>query len=184
MKIRKRVLASLGTFIVIGAVVGTLKAHSNHVPQHSGPDIGSPVQTPKKAEEQFKNIRILKGIPADQLFPTMEFMSASLGVNCEFCHVKNAFEKDDKKPKQTARKMMEMMFTINRENFDGRRNVTCYSCHRGDAKPLAIPVVMAEKPKTTGELHGAVAGGTEKGSSASSPSAEQLLDKYVQALGG
>jgi photosynthetic reaction center cytochrome c subunit len=184
MKIRKRVLASLGTFIVMGAVVGTLKAHSGHVPQHSGPDIGSPAQMPRKAEEQFKNIRILKGIPAEQLFPTMEFMSASLGVNCEFCHVKNAFEKDDKKPKQTARKMMEMMFAINKDNFDGRRNVTCYSCHRGDAKPLAIPVVMTEEPKTTGEPHGAVAGGTEKESSAGSPSAEQLLDKYVQALGG
>lgn len=184
MKIGKRVLASLGTFIVIGAVVGTVKAHSNHVPQHSVPDIGSPAQTPRKAEEQFKNIRILKGIPAEQLFPTMEFMSASLGVNCEFCHVKNAFEKDDKKPKQTARKMMEMMFAINQDNFDGRRNVTCYSCHRGDAKPLAIPVVMTEEPKTTGEPHGVVAGGTEKESSAGSPSAEQLLDKYVQALGG
>ena len=184
MKIRKRVLASLGIFIVIVAVIGTLKAHSNHVPQHSGPDIGGPVQTPKKAEEQFKNIQILKGIPAEQLFPTMEFISASLGVNCEFCHVKNAFEKDDKKPKQTARKMMEMMFAINKDNFDGRRNVTCYSCHRGDAKPLAIPVVMAAEPKATGEPHGAAAGGTEKESSASSPSAEQLLDKYVKALGG
>lgn len=184
MKIGKRVLASLGTFIVIGAVVGTVKAHSNHVPQHSVPDSGSPAQTLRKAEEQFKNIRILKGIPAEQLFPTMEFMSASLGVNCEFCHVKNAFEKDDKKPKQTARKMMEMMFAINQDNFDGRRNVTCYSCHRGDAKPLAIPVVMTEEPKTTGEPHGVVAGGTEKESSAGSPSAEQLLDKYVQALGG
>ena len=184
MKIRKRVLASLGTFIVIGAVVGTLRAHSNHVPQHSGPDIGGAVQTPRKAEEQFKNIRILKGIPAEQLFPTMEFMSASLGVNCEFCHVKNAFEKDDKKPKQTARKMMEMMFAINKDNFDGRRNVTCYSCHRGDAKPLAIPVVMTAEPKTTGEPHGTVAGGTEKESSAGGPPAEQLLDKYVQALGG
>jgi hypothetical protein len=105
-------------------------------------------------------------------------------VNCEFCHVKNAFEKDDKKPKQTARKMMEMMFAINQDNFDGRRNVTCYSCHRGDAKPLAIPVVMTEEPKTTGEPHGVVAGGTEKESSAGSPSAEKLLDKYVQALGG
>lgn len=184
MKIRKRVLASLATFIVIGAVVGTLKAYSNHIPQHSGPDIGSPAQTPKKAEEQFKNIQVLKGIPAEQLFPTMEFMSASLGVNCEFCHVKNAFEKDDKKPKQTARKMMEMMFAINKDNFDGRRNVTCYSCHRGDAKPLAIPVVMTEEPKATGEPHGAVTGTTEKESSAGSPSAGQLLDKYVQALGG
>jgi len=184
MKIGKRVLVFLGAFVVTVAVVGTLKAHSTHAPQHSGPEIGSPAQTPKKAEEQFKNIRVLKGIPAEQLFPTMEFISASLGVNCEFCHVKNEFEKDDKKPKQTARKMMEMMFAINKDNFDGRRDVTCYSCHRGNAKPLAIPVVMTEEPKPTGEPNEAVTGGREKGSSAGTPSAEQLLDKYVQAIGG
>jgi len=81
----------------------------------------------RKAEEQFKNIQVLKGIPADQLFPTMQFISASLGVECEFCHVQNAFEKDDKKSKQTARKMMEMMFAINKDNFAGNRAVTCNS---------------------------------------------------------
>lgn len=183
--IRLRVLAFVGTFIVMGAVVRTLEAHSNRTPQHSGADLASPVETPKKAEEQFKNIKVLKGIPAEQVFPTMEFISASLGVNCEFCHVKNAFEKDDKKPKQTARKMMEMMFAINKDNFDGRRNVTCYSCHRGDAKPLAIPVVMTEEPKTmAGEPHGAAADGTEEGAARNGPSAQQLLEKYVQALGG
>ena len=64
----------------------------------------------KLAEEQFKNIQVLKGVPAEQIFPTMQFISASLGVECEFCHVQNAFEKDDKKPKQTARKMIDMMF--------------------------------------------------------------------------
>jgi hypothetical protein len=183
--IRLRVLVSVGAFIVVAAVVSTLEAHSNHIPQHSGPDIASPVQAPKKAEEQFKNIQVLKGIPAEQLFPTMEFISASLGVKCEFCHVKNAFEKDDKKPKQTARKMMEMMFAINKDNFDGRRNVTCYSCHHGDTKPLPIPVVMTEESKTMpGEAHGAVADGAEKGVARSSPTAQQLLEKYVQALGG
>src|SRR5438105_3804563 len=153
------------------------------------PHAGSTPQTPsggapRLAEEQFKNIKVLKGIPAEELFPTMQFITASLGVECEFCHVKNAFEKDDKKPKQTARKMMEMMFAINKDNFDGRRDVTCYSCHRGNAKPLAIPVVMTEEPKATGEPHGAEAGATEKGSSAGGPSAQQLLEKYVQALGG
>src|SRR5215471_16833646 len=108
---------------------------------------------PKKAEEQFKNIQVLKGIPADQVFPTMQFIAASLGVECDFCHVQNAFEKDDKKPKQTARKMMEMMFAINKENFQGNREVTCYSCHRGSANPAAIPAVMTEEMKGMGEPH-------------------------------
>jgi photosynthetic reaction center cytochrome c subunit len=49
--------------------------------------------------------------------------------------VEGAPEKDDKKPKQVARKMMQMMFAINQENFEGKREVTCYSCHRGALIP-------------------------------------------------
>jgi len=141
---------------------------------------------PKKAEEQFKNIQVLKGIPAEQLFPTMQFITASLGVECEFCHVHDAFEKDDKKPKQTARKMMEMMFAINADNFDNHRAVTCNSCHRGSIHPLAIPVVMTEEPKeAAADPHrseaDAKAGELKE---TAGPTADQLLDKYVQALGG
>src|SRR5512139_1862228 len=44
-------------------------------------------QAPKKASEQFKNIQVLKDVPADQLIPTMQFMAASLGVGCDLCHV-------------------------------------------------------------------------------------------------
>ena len=141
---------------------------------------------PKKAEEQFKNIQVLKGIPAEQVFPTMQFITASLGVECEFCHVQNAFDKDDKKPKQTARKMMEMMFAINKENFDGHREVTCYSCHRGSSHPAAIPAVMAdETPRRAGEPHRMESEPKPaETKSGEAQTAEQLLDKYVQAVGG
>jgi len=141
---------------------------------------------PKKAEEQFKNIQVLKGIPAEQVFPTMQFITASLGVECEFCHVKNAFDKDDKKPKQTARKMMEMMYAINKNNFDGHREVTCYSCHGGNAHPAAIPAVMADEPPgKPGEPHGMESGPKPaETKSNEGPTAAQLLDKYVQAAGG
>jgi hypothetical protein len=141
---------------------------------------------PKKAEEVFKNIQVLKGIPADQVFPTMQFITASLGVECDFCHVRDAFEKDDKKPKATARKMMEMMFAINADNFDRHRAVTCYSCHRGSAKPVAIPAVMIEEPKQPmGEPHGAEADKkSSDGKESTGPTADQLLDKYIQAVGG
>jgi photosynthetic reaction center cytochrome c subunit len=139
----------------------------------------SPAATPKKAEEQFKNIQVLKGIPADEIGPTMEFVAASLGVRCDYCHVQNAFDKDDKKPKQTARKMMEMMFAINKNNFDNHRAVTCYSCHHGIAKPVAIPAVMADEP--TGAPHGIE---TANNDAKSLPAAGALLDKYLQAVGG
>ena len=69
---------------------------------------------PKLAEEEFKNIQALKGIPADQLIPSMQFIAASLGVECEYCHVARAFDKDDKKPKVTARKMIAMMTANNK----------------------------------------------------------------------
>lgn len=55
----------------------------------------APGQSPKTAEQQFKNIQVLKGAPADQVIPAMQFISSSLGVECDFCHVQNAFDKDD-----------------------------------------------------------------------------------------
>jgi hypothetical protein len=161
----------LALLAVSGIVIGAAKAQTP-TPPASAP-------APKKAEEQFKNIQTLKGIPAEQLIPTMQFISTSLGVECEFCHVQDAFDKDEKKSKQTARKMMTMMFAINKDNFDGHREVTCYSCHRGSTDPVSTPVIAAEEPKVTATEVIKV-GATE----ASQPSADQLFDKYVQAVGG
>ena len=81
--------------------------------QSSAPKAPAAPAGPKLAEEEFKNIQALKGIPADQVIPSMQFIAASLGVECEFCHVAHANEKDDKKPKVTARKMINMMMAIN-----------------------------------------------------------------------
>jgi len=171
------VVASLA---VCAVVAGGAKAQSSGTP-HAGPGTAVPQGAEKKAEEQFKNIQVLKGVPADQIFPTMQFVTASLGVECDYCHVQGAFEKDDKKSKQTARKMMEMMFAINKDNFEGHREVTCYSCHRGSAKPAGTPPVMTEEPKEA-------MGGPKKPDSEpkefSGPSPDQLLEKYVQAAGG
>jgi len=136
----------------------------------------APDAAPKTASEQFKNIQVLKDIPAEQLIPAMQFMSASLGVECEFCHVHGAMDKDDKKPKVTARKMITMMFAINKDNFEGHREVTCYSCHRGAADPVAIPVITNEDAAPTAE--------TASSEKPALPAADQLLDKYLAAVGG
>jgi photosynthetic reaction center cytochrome c subunit len=132
----------------------------------------------KLAEEQFKNIQVLKGIPADQLIPAMQFITASLGVDCEYCHDHQAMDSDDKKPKKIARQMMAMMFDIDKNNFDGRLDVTCYSCHRGAAKPVSIPVIKDE------EMAGVGAPGKKQVENAALPKPEELLDKYLAALGG
>ena len=173
------VLVGIAFCVSFGFVTTSAKSRANTAGQHDTAQPAITGQSPKKAEEQFKNIQVLKGIPAEQLVPSMMFITASLGVQCDFCHVPNAFEKDDKKPKQTARKMMEMMFAINKDNFEGNRVVTCNSCHRGTAKPQPIPAVVTEEP--TGPTGGPKP--TEAKDSAG-PTADQLLDKYVQAAGG
>ena len=180
---RAEVLMIFAFVAVIGFVILGAKTQSGGMAQGPGaPQASASAAGPKKAEEQFKNIQVLKGVPAEEIFPTMQFIAASLGVECDFCHVQNAFEKDDKKPKQTARKMMEMMFAINADNFDGHREVTCYSCHRGNAHPQAIPAVMTED--STPKANEGMGQSTTSGAKETGPTAEQLVDKYVQALGG
>lgn len=172
-------------FAVVGLLLGSGTATSGAKSQSGEPSTNSNAPSPKKAEEQFKNIQALKGMPADQLIPAMQFITASLGVECQFCHVRDAFEKDDKKPKQTARKMMAMMFAINKDNFEGEREVTCYSCHRGSVDPVGMPPVMAEdaKPVTTEPAPVEKAGNSTEVKPAL-PTADQLFDRYLQAVGG
>jgi photosynthetic reaction center cytochrome c subunit len=150
--------------------------------QHTEQKAGTPKPGGQKlAEEQFKNIQVLKGIPADQLIPGMQFIAASLGVDCEYCHDHEAFDSDDKKPKKIARGMMTMMFNIDKNNFDGRLEVTCYSCHRGAAKPVSIPVIKEEEAGGPGA---AGAEGKKAGENAALPKADDLLDKYLAEVGG
>lgn len=137
----------------------------------------SPEQSSQPAEQVFKNVQVLKGIPGYELLPAMQFISSSLGVECEFCHVRGAFEKDDKKPKQIARKMIEMQMAIDRDNFKGQHEVTCYSCHRGAENPVSTPVISAELPKRA-EAESAEA------ATPALPSADDILNKYIQAVGG
>src|ERR1051326_3280270 len=95
-------------------------------------------QRPQMAEEVFKNVQILKGIPVDQFMSTMGFFSASLALNCSDCHVEKsgsdwARYADETARKQMARKMMLMVNSINNTNFGGRQVVTCNTHHRGGA---------------------------------------------------
>ena len=125
----------------------------------------------------MKNIQVLKGTPSDQIFPAMEFISNSLGVNCTFCHVENHFDKDDKKPKKTARAMMRMTLALNKSTFDARREVTCYSCHRGAQHPEDVPLVAAQP--TTFSLSG-----DSEPLPTNLPTVSEILDRYIASLGG
>ena len=133
---------------------------------------GGPPGGDKPAEQVYKNIQVFKGLPSSQLLGAMNFMAGSLGVGCNHCHVVNQFAKDDKPTKQTARKMILMMRKINEDNFGGALNINCSTCHAGRTRPGLLP------PLTVSDA-GASAKTTEP-----LPAVDEVLDKYVQALGG
>jgi photosynthetic reaction center cytochrome c subunit len=133
----------------------------------------------KTAEQVYKNIVQLKGTPADQLPAAMQFISASLGVECETCHVRDKYEADDKGAKRTAREMMAMTATINKESFRGQQTITCYSCHRGSERPVASPPVLeSDMPATP------AAAAPRPPAGAAAPTADDIVTKYLTAVGG
>jgi photosynthetic reaction center cytochrome c subunit len=154
--------------LAIIAILGTLVVARAQNPPRSAV---------KTAAQEFKNIQVMKDIPAEQLIPAMQFITASLGVECEYCHVEHAFDKDDKKPKKIARSMIEMMMNINKENFEGHREVTCYSCHRGSVNPVSVPIISAEQ-----KIPEMMAGKEAEKTTLPKPGA--LLEKYLAAVGG
>jgi photosynthetic reaction center cytochrome c subunit len=129
----------------------------------------------KTAEQSYKNIQVLKGVPASQIEAVMASFTGSLGVRCNHCHIPGQFEKDDKPAKQTARKMIRMVFELNKGSFDGRGAVTCVTCHRGQTKPANVPVLGQSLWLPSNQA---------AKQEAPLPSAEQILERYVQASGG
>ncbi|HME10398.1 MAG TPA: photosynthetic reaction center cytochrome c subunit family protein [Bryobacteraceae bacterium] len=105
-------------------------------PESAGEPLRKPEQT---AGERFKNVKMLKDVPASSLLNTMRYFAFSLGKDCEHCHVKDHFDAEDKKEKETARKMMELSHDTNEKFFDGKQEVRCYTCHQGHDKPESTP---------------------------------------------
>ena len=137
---------------------------------------------PLLAEQVFKNIQVLRGIPVDDFLGTMGIMAAALQFDCSDCHVAAGTEKvdwaADTPRKQMARVMVTMVATINKNNFGGRQLVTCWTCHRNRDKPLVTPDMatiygtpVVERDDVLVQAPGA-------------PSAESILDRYIEAAGG
>lgn len=148
------------------------------------------------AAQHYKNIQVLKDIPAEELIPAMRFIESALGVECEFCHAgTNSPEdraKDDKKEKGTARDMMKMMKQINDTSFEGRTEVTCATCHNGHSRPQAFgPMATVEsvKERVAAEPPRPPQGQQQPAAQAppappAFPAADQLFAKYEEAIGG
>jgi outer membrane lipoprotein-sorting protein len=149
----------------------------------------APAQTPAQnqllAENVFKNITALRGISVDEFMGTMGVFSSALGISCEDCHTGGSnnwelYAKDVNPRKQMARRMVAMMADINKQHFGGRQVVTCFSCHRGSLRPRVTPsLTLLYSPVTLDELDVLLPPAPE-----GTPAPAQILDKYLQALGG
>ena len=137
---------------------------------------------PMTSDQAFKNVQVLKGIPLDDFMGTMGVMTGSLMVDCSECHVAAGTDSvnwaQDTQMKVMARKMIVMMNNLNRDNFSGRQMVTCYSCHHGRDRPLTTPTVESVYSPARDEMDDVLI--QEPGQ----PAAEQIVDKYIQAIGG
>jgi hypothetical protein len=98
------------------------------------------------AEQVFKNIQSLKGMPAGRLVRVMNMgYSRALGVSCLHCHFGQDYSSDEKRQKRAAREMMAMNKIINErlrslQNLEGKPEeifVNCATCHRGQTDPNA-----------------------------------------------
>lgn len=144
----------------------------------------APAERPQLAEQVFKNVQLLRGIPVKEFMGTMGMFSASTGLNCIECHVEEAGGDwaryaDDTELKRTTRRMIGMVNSLNKSMFGGRRAVSCYTCHRGTNRPQVIPnlavqygdPIIIEADEILAQAPG-------------EPTPDQIFDKYIQAVGG
>jgi len=143
----------------------------------------SPADASPLSEQYFKNVQVLKGMPVDTFLDAMGMFAASMGNDCTFCHAKEvgfsreAFSQETPRIRR-ARQMIRMMQGLNDQNFGGRPQVTCFTCHRGDSQPVTSPSfaiqygVPPDEPNTVNFP-------TEEGVSAT-----QVFERYLTAIGG
>ena len=170
-------LAGLLTVFLVGATLAARGQTGAAAPAEPRPLL---------SEQAFKNVRVLRGIPVKEFMETMGFFAASLSLNCSDCHSQASASNwanyaDDTPLKQATLRMILMVNALNRTNFNGAPAVTCYTCHRGSQRPKVIPSLAQqysappdEDPDEI-EPHPAVR---------PTMTAEQILDRYIQAIGG
>lgn len=186
--LRRMTLRAASVVFLSAALLAGARAYGQTGTQAGGqaapqkPAQAAPAQKELMAEDVYKNIQVLRGVPENQFLSTMGFFSASIGESCEFCHDDESswagYAKDNEH-KQTARKMILMMNAINKSYFGGARKLTCYSCHRGTDFPKVTPNLAEQYSAPVVEQPDVI---TEQAEG--EPTADQILDKYIQALGG
>jgi hypothetical protein len=171
----------LQTFALAACIASAgLVGPSTHVVAQSAQT--SAATRPPTVDDTFKNVQALKGLTVDDFMLTMGIMSAAVGSDCVGCHPSAGTDHVDwaldTPRKRTARRMVQMVAAINRDNFGGRQVVTCWSCHRGRDKPVTTPTLDTVYGEPTLEFDDVLT------PARGVPSVDQVLDKYMQALGG
>jgi photosynthetic reaction center cytochrome c subunit len=200
------------TLVVSVAGRSGVSAQQPPAPQGAQPPQGPPGGPGGRGVFQLKNVQVLKDVSPDQWQLVMQYVAASLGVQCNYCHVMGDNASDDKDTKKTARKMMQMVSDLNGQFFAGKPAVSCASCHNGHPKPSRTPplainmtpdeavAAAAARGRRGGGpggpgggapgAPGGPGGGQERGPGGPPPAppvtetVDQVIAKYVQALGG
>jgi hypothetical protein len=137
------------------------------------------------AENVFKNIQVLKGMPADVFMDTMGMFAASLLYDCTGCHVqeilidRNAFATPTPRI-QRARQMVVMVNALNKQYFGGQPKVSCFTCHRASGFPDVIPDLGLQYGDGPPENPNSMTIYPQQ----SGPSADETFRKYIAAVGG
>jgi hypothetical protein len=170
------ILAAAGiavAFAAYTALSGHALARSQTVPAKGG----SP-------GEVFKNVTTstLKGLTVDDFMGSMGVMAAALGFDCSDCHTGAGTDKVDwvvdTNRKKMARKMVEMVAVINRDNFGGVQMVSCWTCHHGKDIPATTIELDHLYGPPNDEKDDVIA------ADPGAPPATLFLSNYIQALGG
>src|SRR5688572_24759137 len=140
-------------------------------------------QNAQLSDAVFKNVQVLKGIPVDEFMDAMGMFSASLGYDCSSCHSPDINNNREAfaittPAIQRARGMIVMMNAINRDYFGGQPRVSCFTCHHAQYRPEFVPSLALQYGEVT----------DDPSSMRILPdprtSADQVFDKYFEALGG
>jgi len=185
-------LIALCLTITAGFITFTGRSHAGGAGQGTAPAAPAAPQE-KTVDQTRKNIQVLKGMPESELGTVMNYVSTSLGVRCNYCHVNKGgnnwvWEADDKEEKLTARAMMKMVLAINKDNFRGNIEVGCNTCHRGRTSPQSIPTfplpTPAARPQAPPPAGGTASPTPTPAPTPAPPTADQILAKYIDSVGG
>ena len=161
-RLRPSLLAAVATLFTLAfAITGPAQT-----PSAASPAAASPQQSrPHRPRPQPTNLQVLpKDYTGDQVVAIMHKFEDQLGVECDYCHAKNPtpspttghldFASDANPMKDRARVMMRMSEEINQHFLTqlktppAGQQVSCGTCHRGNAKPLPfVPAPDNDHPQ-------------------------------------